>query len=95
MFEVMDVMHTFMSGGIIMGWVVQAWCWLGSWSVYWYLYLSAMGLMLWYISVLDSDHVDASAFVEFVAELFLGSFFVVDGSRVDGHLGVCPRRAAF
>lgn len=51
--------------------------------------------MIWYISVLDSVNVDSSTFVEFVTELFLSSFFVVDGSRVNGHLGVRSRRTAF
>lgn len=53
------------------------------------------GQMLWYMWWLDSDDVYPSAFVEFMAELFLRSFFVADGSGVDAHLGVCSCCAAF
>lgn len=47
------------------------------------------------VQTLYSDNVYPSSFVEFVAKLFLGSFFVVDCSGVDGHLGVCSCGSSF
>ena len=51
--------------------------------------------MLGMVQTLYSDNVYPSSFVEFVAELLLASFFVVDCSAVNGHLSVRSCGASF